>query len=452
MSSGYDPENCSRRFYSLPSTAIRRTLFTQHNQGGFLGRPQPKDYMKRQLRQTVLVALLATAWSGSAQNQAMQYWKNTFQQQMYGKQNVSYKVDLTFSYPSDGEYSTISHAITVTKDGIYNDFGGRLVYMSSDTMYIIDTIEGCLSYGALAPDTSMGGRNLQFFIEHQNFENFFEDIPYYLHPSDTGSFRFPFESMCDTVVGGIAYKKLIHKRQKWFYVNPKSNDTIPIFETFETLVNRTTNLVDFVFVNQQVEEGYERMTYSFHNLNFGKPVIDKSLYSFDNPQYKTYPRYNYVVKPSPSDVVINYHTEDFDKFLHHPIVSVNGDTTDIYSIGGWRLVDVWSSGCTGCVRFSNNLAHEQDSLGYRVLEHNGIRIVCAYTSGGMTPYQRRYAQDHRISDIVYSAPGILDHLIETATPTFILLSPNNEVVFRKSGYEAPFNEEILRAMKKYQQK
>ena len=146
-----------------------------------------------------------------------------------------------------------------------------------------------------------------------------------------------------------------------------------------------------------------------------------------NARYNDYSRYDektfYQYRPYSQNKTAN------DDLLDYPLVNLQGDTTSIREQEGWVLLNFWTTGCGPCIEHLKEYAHEIDSLGYRVLEKEEIKILAIeHKSDDMELIAKR-AQLTNSKDIMYSGKGIGATINLPALGYYYLISPDKEIVY-----------------------
>lgn len=181
----------------------------------------------------------------------------------------------------------------------------------------------------------------------------------------------------------------------------------------------------------------EKKMFYVKNMSFDdrSPFFD-SIFNFNAKYYKEFTKHDNTNIPfswlySENDSVIP------EKMLSVPLININGDTTTIGSFNGWLLLDLWSYNCSVCLKNLTNLGCEIDSLGYRIIENEGIKILAVNYQSDNPELLRKVAEKTHCDDILYMGKGI-QPLINIPTLGYaILLSPQKSIVYagNMSDYE-----------------
>ncbi|MBQ8223694.1 MAG: redoxin domain-containing protein [Bacteroidales bacterium] len=134
-----------------------------------------------------------------------------------------------------------------------------------------------------------------------------------------------------------------------------------------------------------------------------------------------------------------------DELLDYPLVNLEGDTTSIREQEGWVLLNFWTTGCEPCIKNLMKRSAEKDSLGYIILENEGVRILAIeHKSNNMEIIAKR-AYKTKSEDIMYSGKGIGSIINIPALGYYYLVSPNKEIVY-ETGDLGDY-EEILKIIR-----
>ena len=256
----------------------------------------------------------------------------------------------------------------------------------------------------------------------------FRDIPYYIYPisfAESMNLTQVFTDVEEQEIDGELYN--IYKfdndeRSACFYVNA------------------TTNIMDSAYC--EVFEYHSKVYYAFYDFSFEnrQSYID-SIFNFDNKEYEKYSKYD-IVNSVP---YYSFDTIVTDKLLDFPLVDLNNDTTTLREQEGWVLLNFCTITSDYSMRQLDRYAKEKDSLGYRILEKEGIKIMAIEHKSNNMEYIEKYAKRHHSEDITYSAKGIFNAIDVNWWECYYLISPDKKVFFRTSKLED--YEEILKLIR-----
>ena len=109
------------------------------------------------------------------------------------------------------------------------------------------------------------------------------------------------------------------------------------------------------------------------------------------------------------------------------------------------MLNFWTTNCGPCLQHLKEYSHEKDSLGYRILEKEGIKILAIeHKSDDMELIAKR-ARLTNSKDIMYSGKGIGATINLPALGYYYLISPDKEIVY-ETGDLGDY-EEIIKKLK-----
>ncbi|MCQ2309889.1 MAG: hypothetical protein MJZ78_07935 [Bacteroidales bacterium] len=256
-------------------------------------------------------------------------------------------------------------------------------------------------------------------------------------------------NIVDTVIDGKQCRKYVAEHRNRLMYNHETNEfDIPLQYGSQIWINSETQQIDSVIVQNITENDFTRKySYYVSNISFDdrSQYLD-SIFNFENPKYKSYSRHTesfipYSMRGTRADTV-NL------ELLKFPIVSLNGDTTTFNEEEGFILLNFWGFGCPPCMKNLQRYKKQTDSLGYRILEKEGIKIMAInYWSNNMELIAET-AEKYDIQDIVYSAKGMGEFIKIPYIGYFYLLSPTKEIIF-ETGDLGDYSE-LLKAKADYE--
>ena len=134
--------------------------------------------------------------------------------------------------------------------------------------------------------------------------------------------------------------------------------------------------------------------------------------------------------------------------MHFPLVKLNGDTTTLAENEGWILLNVWSFNCGPCIENLQNYGHEKDSLGYRILEREGIKIMAVNQSSDNLELIRQFGEKTGTTDIMYSGKGLSGVIELQYYGYYYLISPDRQIAY-ESSHLGDYSE-LLKAKSDYE--
>ena len=335
----------------------------------------------------------------------------------YYKDNQSWDEEFEVIIKYDGKKSLI----------YYNQYGIEQIYFLDKECYKkIEKQEGSLiKYENTIFDFD---RHYDALGKYGFIPRYFSDIPYYIYPisfAESINLTQVFTDVEEQEIDGELYN--IYKfdndeRSACFYVNA------------------TTNIMDSAYC--EVFEYHSKDQYTFYDFNYdNRQTYIDSIFNFDNKEYEKYSRYN-IATPQPYyslDTIVT------DKLLDFPLVDLKNDSTSLREEEGWILLNFWQLDSEPCLEQLAKYAHEKDSLGYRILEKEGIKIMAIEHRSNNMEYIEKVAKKYEFEDITYSGKGIYSVIEIPYFGYYYLISPDKKVFFRTSKLED--YEEILKLIR-----
>ena len=266
------------------------------------------------------------------------------------------------------------------------------------------------------------------------------------------STRIQFYEIRDTLIDNRRHCVLKGKLLAGYYFNEVSNDyDIPDNEFIEYWCEESTSAIEKVIIFKDSVSEVAYKIWETEKLSSSKEQTGTlQKYDMQSNRYQDFTLYNVMNGDFAAPSVMGHGTlnkEMSDELLKFPLVGFDEDTVVLKDVVGWKLLEFWSYGCKPCASFLQSLAQEQDSLGYRVLENNGINLFCILNDGGVTPKFKRYATQWRAEDILFAARG-LNLLHIPCTPYYYLFAPNNSLVYH--GSAKAITDTLLSAKRRYE--
>ena len=400
----------------------------------------------------VIVAIIAMKAAG-AQDTAT-FWQKFSDVRYKNLSEVSYTLIHKRHFP-EVEYVDTAYVEADTNAFVFLRNDGFSLKVSDDSLYLIDAECGNISYGPkeyqLPRPTSM---NMYDYIRDHYQWDLLRYAPFYLHLSHTRLYA-ETDSVYEALDGGTPYHVMRQHLLRGYQYNEETKEyDIPVSDLIVVYCNDNTHWVDRVVVYPSDDTSYYT-EFVFLDIRPNKRGrVGKDLFDLHAPQYKKYAKYDYVQAVAPSVIGIRSRdTTVTDKLLDFPLEGYNGDTTYLRQEKGWVLLEFWQYGCKPCVEFLNQLEQEKESLGYRRLEHAGVRIFCVNPKGGVTPTFKQHAERYHAQDILYGARGMF--LLNIGYyPKYYLFSPSRELVFHGTTESAEDNiiDILLEAKQRYEAK
>ena len=257
------------------------------------------------------------------------------------------------------------------------------------------------------------GRHYDALGKYGFIPRFFIDIPYYIYPisfAESMNMTQIFNEIEEREIDGElynVYKFDNNERRVRFYVNA------------------ATNIMDSAYT--EIYQYSSKVYYTFYDFSFEnrQSYID-SIFNFDNKEYEKYSKYDIVN----SEPYYSFDTIVTDKLLDFPLVDLNNDTTTLREQEGWVLLNFCTITSDYSMRQLDRYAKEKDSLGYRILEKEGIKIMAIEHKSNNMEYIEKYAKRYHSEDITYSAKGIFNAIDVNWWECYYLISPDKKAVYR----------------------
>lgn len=278
-----------------------------------------------------------------------------------------------------------------------------------------------------------GGSYLSMGLQ-QHFSYYVQYLWYYLIPSNrrfTSQSKFfltNYEDFCDENNSIRKYKG--HGSMGYIRNNSTGKKIAAKNEIF-SYVNNNTNVLDSIKVDYYVnnEKNSQRII-RISNLRYDnrQRYID-SIFDFDNPRYAKFSHHD---EKNPEDPWSGNKSVT-EELANYPLVNLEGDTTTIAENEGWLLLNFWTINCAPCIQHLKDYKHEKDSLSYRILENEGIRILAINQKSDNMELMADIAEKTDTRDIMYSGKGIGGTIELPYLGYFYLISPDKEVVYDSSN-------------------
>lgn len=398
-------------------------------------------------RTATLLFCLLGAGGLFSQNVTNEYWENFSATKLKPAMELSYSLHHTIHYHDTLPEVHISASVWADRVHFYkNELDSTLLHVTDDSIWLIENKYANVSYGPKEYETS--GMNRYYYIRETYSWDLLRYVPIYFRPGQT-VLRGEIDNVTDTSIGGTAYHIVRTSQQVSFLFNEETQEyDIPKTDYIWHYCNDETHWVDKVIVAQTADCSGRYVVYEFKDIETSMRDLDLSLFSKDNSIYKDYAVYDFTKETAPSVIRQGtYNTLMTDEVLDFPMVNALGDSVLLRDVEGWILLDFWSYGCRPCAEFWRGLQKEKDSLGYRRLEHEGIRLFCINSKGGLTEKFLNHAQHFQATDIMYAARG-MQSLQVNAYPTYYLFAPNRDLVFQ--GYAKNITDTLLKAKSEYE--
>lgn len=213
-------------------------------------------------------------------------------------------------------------------------------------------------------------------------------------------------------------------------------------------VNNNTNVLDSIRINNIVDgKIHSQRIIRISDLSFDdrQQYVD-SIFNLNNPHFANYSHHDEKNPKSPW-------TKNHDvtnEVLYFPFVKLNGDTLTLAENDGWVLLNIWSINCGPCIENLQNYGHEIDSLGYRILEHEGVKIMAVNQSSDNMELIQQIGEKTGTTDLMYSGKGLSGVIELRYLGYYYLISPDRQIAY-ESDYLGDYSE-LLKAKAKWENK
>ncbi len=389
-----------------------------------------------------------------SQNVTEKYWQEKVVQRLSGQEYVNLRVEIDeYSICNGKEFGirpTDTLDLHLTPEGFYLKDNDRYKLITEDSIFVYYFKDGYYTYGRTTKLKSRFEKAIYGQLFRRSYDLLMELLPFYLEPKDKKSFKVREFTYMDYVGSSVVLR--YSTRKPW---KDKFYDGVP-YENSESIVawvDDSTGIITRVrrtihMTSEGIAPADEIVDMRISDISFGKVDIDESLYRKQSSKDTTIAFFNMNKDEfSPSDgIIVSPNEIDLDVLLDGPLINASLDTTILRGIEGWVLVDIIGFHCAPCIQFTRQMEKERQELGYRRLEHEGIKVMCVIPHSTDIATFTAFLERHKISDIAYSAPA-LDGLIKYV-PDYILLSPDKQIVFRGSSLGKEY-EKLLKAKKKF---
>ena len=292
-------------------------------------------------------------------------------------------------------------------------------------------------------------------------KKYFEGLGYYLIPMSRKIDGYQYTTpnvkyYKDTIINNLSYKKYTGFTPKYY-----TNAVSETYETYEyetydridNYINDVTFLIDSIYRITYSTNPYDisknEITFKIYNYDFSnKQNYIDSIFDFNNSEYAMFSRHNQDNIPLSRRLSRNQNIND--SILDFPLISLDNDTTCLRNKKSWTLLNLWINNCSSCIENFNNYKHEIDSLGYRILENEGIEILAINYNTDNMDILINMADKTNSSDIIYSAKGFNGCISIPYLGYYYLISPDKKVVFK--DYKLGDYSELLKAKEEYENK
>ena len=411
----------------------------------------------KSLKLLAAMLLLGSA-TACSQNVAEKYWQEKVVQRLYGQEYVNLRMVVDVYSICNGKEFAIRAADTIdlhlTPHGLYVKDSYRSMLKTEDSIFAYHFQDGYCTYGQTTNPKSRLEEAINGQLLALNHWYFLEElVPFYLKPKEKKNFKVREFTFMDSIGNSVVLQYSTRKPWKDKFIDGvpyenKENIAVWVDDAMGgiTRIRKTIHMT-----SEGIPPADKIVDIRISDISFGKVDIDEGLYRKHPSKDTSIAFYNMNKEEcGPSDGIEKslYNEVDFDGFLDAPLVDASLDTATLRGIEGWVLVDITLYRCAPCIVFLNQMEKEQQELGYRKLEHEGIKVVCLYPTKDVDMEAfKAYVEQYKISDIAYSAEAINGLITWPGYPYYILLSPDKQVVFRGGDLGKDYKK-ILKTRKK----
>lgn len=334
----------------------------------------------------------------------------------------------------------------------------------SSIVFVTDSVELLKNYYKIYDDkiimvdgmyqdftTFTKSKSIYYDLCRENIESRFKFIPYYLKatlgmPLMTRNLFQEYHK--DTIVNGLEKIMFYGETVKSHVYNYETQSLGEWTQYMAiTWVDKQSLMVDSVFAFEMNEIlPVEKIRYTISNLNFEDC---SSFYSsIFNPNQERYKDFTFCDDENiPANMRKTLNTSANVSLLNFSIYNLDKDSVCINNLDGWLLLDFWSFGCRPCAQQFKTLRQENDSLGYTILEKNGIQILSINPLSDNIQALKDYAEKFKAEKYVYFSKGINQFIRIDAYPTYYLISPSKEIIYN-SHFLGDYSE-ILKVIEEF---
>lgn len=407
--------------------------------------------LKKTLTFVVLSIWTVGLWAQTPES----YWQEFASVRYKNLSEVSYTLIHKRHFP-EVEYVDTAYVEADINAVVFLRNDGNNLKVGKDSLWLVDNENANISYGPREYDPShyLNG-NMYNYIRDRYQCGLIKYAPFHLHPSDISLYATT-DSIYETVVAGTPYHVMTQHLLTGMQYNEETKEfDIPLTDYISLYCNDRTHWVDKVKVHTNNDTS-AYTEYTFQDIQpFKQRQVRAELFDIHAPQYNKYAKYDFVQAAAPSIIGIGSRdTTVTDELLDYPLEGYNGDTAYLRQEKGWVMLEFWQYGCKPCVKFLMQLEQEKESLGFRQLDKEGVKLFCIYPKGGITPAFKQHADRYKAQDILYAARGISSLLSVRYYPIYYLFSPSRELVFRggPETEEDDIVEMLLKAKREYEAK
>ena len=389
----------------------------------------------------VLIGVLFLCTKGTAAKEegsisAMAYWTNVIMKPIKETDNLYIRV-LSRSVEDDSKILDYSLARTPQAKMYFTD-GSSYRFTKKMVIFVDDNNR----------DIMVGKRKGDFYkAEYSNcITRRCEWFRPFLFPKES----IWFKSMSDTILNGDPYKVLTHiSNHTHSYNDSTGKYDIPFYHKVNYYYNTLTRVVDYICAlpmdvkNNKAWKDEYWLDYDFSM----RDSIYNDIFNIEDEKYSQYSFHDDSAPPYSKTI---YHTgvaEISDSLLQYPLIDMHGDTTTLSDFEGWVLLDFWAFGCKSCYQWLQTIDRDRKTPQGFVLDAEGIQVVSINPLSDNIVIINELTKRFNAEGYTYSAKGISTMLEMRILPTYYLLSPDKQIVY-KSNFLGDYSE-LLEAKKHF---
>ena len=247
--------------------------------------------------------------------------------------------------------------------------------------------------------------------------------------------RLIFTGVCDTTIRGESCYKLTALTPEIYWTSRRGDSVVEGVSQEMCLfyINKKTEMVDSLVAVEQLDttRAIRCWSVALKNISFeDKSRFFDSVFDFNSDRFRDFTVYNEYMWSEgvhPSDTVT-------DEILNFPIVDLKNDTISLKDEDGYVLLNLWTFHCSACIQNLYRYKKQTDSLNYRILEKEGIKIMAInYLSDNMDKIAE-IASKTSTCDIIYSAKGMNRYISTPYQGYYYLLSPSKEFIYKTYSF------------------
>lgn len=293
-----------------------------------------------------------------------------------------------------------------------------------------------------------------YWIMKNTIESIFRGMPYYFQLLGK-NFLFSniliHNNIIDTTIEDIDPIVFTSTTPISYIYNRETKEyDIPLQYNIITYINSRTYHIDSI-VSENITDNVfmEKTTLINSEISFeNKQTFIDSIFDFNDTKYSCYSYHDENNLPYSMRASSNRNIND--SILNFPIVSLNKDTTYLKDKTSWTLLNLWNLNCPPCIENLNNYKQEKDSIGYRILENEGIEIMAVNYDSDNMGLLKNIADKTASTDIIYSAKGLGGYISIPYLGYYYLISPDKKIVYK--NLDLGDYSELLKAKEEYEKR